>query len=92
MQLQLSEPGTVRFRHTAVSYRARVSDAEVWCAATMPNGGSSSYCRPNDLQDIDALTACYYEDYIKGGVHQSQSKSFLSSCRLQVQRGRARCS
>ncbi|CAE7924644.1 unnamed protein product [Symbiodinium necroappetens] len=42
----------------------------VWCAATMPNGGSSSYCRPNDLQDSDALAACYYEDYIKGSAGQ----------------------
>ncbi|CAE7498925.1 unnamed protein product [Symbiodinium natans] len=42
----------------------------VWCAATAPDGGSSSYCRPSDLQDVNPLTACYYEDYIKGSAGQ----------------------
>ncbi|CAK8986555.1 Uncharacterized protein SCF082_LOCUS597 [Durusdinium trenchii] len=42
----------------------------VWCAATVPDSGSSSYCRPSDLQDTDNTAQCYYEDYIKGSVAQ----------------------
>eukprot|EP00931_Biecheleriopsis_adriatica_P071269 TRINITY_DN4511_c0_g1_i3.p1 TRINITY_DN4511_c0_g1~~TRINITY_DN4511_c0_g1_i3.p1 ORF type:complete len:2354 (-),score=405.61 TRINITY_DN4511_c0_g1_i3:1928-8902(-) len=42
----------------------------VWCGATVPNGGSSTYCRPDDLQDNSFGSACYYEYHIKGSVAQ----------------------
>lgn len=50
---------------------------QVWCAATLPDTASSSYCRPSDLQDNSSSSPCYYEDFIKGWTDLAQIERCL---------------